>query len=100
MLRGINNFKSGYQPRTNIVKDEKDDLVADSYSILASWGKYFSKLFNVYVVNGVRHIEKHAAEPIVPEPSTYEIESAIENYKVINHQVLNKFQRNWSLQRG
>jgi hypothetical protein len=27
----------GYQPRTNIVKDEKGDLVADSHSILARW---------------------------------------------------------------
>ena len=27
---GISDFKKGYQPRTNIVKDEKVDLVADS----------------------------------------------------------------------
>ena len=26
--RDINDFKNGYQPRTNIVKDEKGDLVA------------------------------------------------------------------------
>jgi hypothetical protein len=26
----INDFKNGYKPRTNIVKDEKGDLVADS----------------------------------------------------------------------
>jgi len=32
----INDFKKGYQPRSNIVKDEKGDLVADSYSIVAS----------------------------------------------------------------
>jgi len=24
--RGINDFKKGYQPKTNIVKDEKGDL--------------------------------------------------------------------------
>ena len=30
--RGINDFKKGYQPRCNIVKDEKVDLVADSHS--------------------------------------------------------------------
>ena len=28
--RGINDFKKGYRPRTNIIKDEKGDLVADS----------------------------------------------------------------------
>jgi hypothetical protein len=27
--RSINEFKKGYQPRTNLVKDEKGDLLAD-----------------------------------------------------------------------
>ena len=35
LYRGINDFKEGYQPRCNIVKDEKGDLVADSHSIVA-----------------------------------------------------------------
>ena len=35
--RGISDFKKGYQPRTNTVKDEKGDLVADSYSISTSY---------------------------------------------------------------
>jgi hypothetical protein len=46
LYRGINDFKKGYQPRTNIVKDEKRDLVADSHNILARWRKYFSQLLN------------------------------------------------------
>ena len=29
MYRGISDFNKGYQPRTNIAKDEKGDLVAD-----------------------------------------------------------------------
>ena len=29
LYRGINDFKKGYQSRTNIVKDEKGDLFAD-----------------------------------------------------------------------
>jgi hypothetical protein len=36
--RGINDIKKGYQPRTNIAKDEQGDLVIDSHSILASGG--------------------------------------------------------------
>ena len=32
MYSGINDFKKGYQPRCNIVKDEQGDLVADSHS--------------------------------------------------------------------
>ena len=35
LYRGINDFKKGYQPRTDIVKDEKGELVAESHSILA-----------------------------------------------------------------
>jgi hypothetical protein len=40
--RSIIYFKKGYQPRCNRVKDEKDDLVADSHSIVARWRNYFS----------------------------------------------------------
>jgi hypothetical protein len=32
----ISDFKKGYQPRTNILKDEKGDLDADCHSILVS----------------------------------------------------------------
>jgi hypothetical protein len=39
---GINDFKKGYQPRTNIVKYEQDDLVVLSQIILARWRNYFS----------------------------------------------------------
>jgi len=42
LYRGINDFKKAYQPRTNIVKDEKGDFVADSHSILARWENHFS----------------------------------------------------------
>jgi hypothetical protein len=34
-IRGINDFKKGYQPKTVIVKDEKGDLFADFHSIMA-----------------------------------------------------------------
>jgi hypothetical protein len=29
-IRGINEFKRGYQPRNNLVKDENGDLLSDS----------------------------------------------------------------------
>jgi len=48
LYRGISDFKKGYQPRTNIVKDDKGDLVADSHSILARWRNCFSQLLNVH----------------------------------------------------
>jgi hypothetical protein len=58
----IINFKKGYQPRTNIVKDEKGDLRADSHSILARWRNHFSQLLNIHGVNDVRHTELHTAD--------------------------------------
>jgi hypothetical protein len=81
LYRGINYFKKGYQPRTNIVKDEKGDLVADCHSILARWRNYFSQLLNVHGDNDVTQTEIHTAEPLVPEPSVFEVEMAIEKLK-------------------
>ena len=50
LYRGTTVFKKGYQPRTDIVKDKKCDLVADCHSILARWRKYFSQLLDVHGV--------------------------------------------------
>ena len=78
---GIIDFKKGYQPRTNIVMDDKSDLVADSHSILASWRNYFSKMLNVHGFNDVRQTGIHTAEPLVPEQRASEVELAIEKLK-------------------
>ena len=82
LYRGINYFKKGYQPRCNIVKDEKGDLVADSHSIVARCRKYFSQLFNVHWVKDVRQAEIHTAEPLVPELSASGIELVIDKLKI------------------
>jgi hypothetical protein len=34
LYRGINEFKRGYQPRNNLVKDKNGDLLAESKNIL------------------------------------------------------------------
>jgi hypothetical protein len=81
LYRGINGFKSGYQPRTNVVKDAKGDLVADSHGILARRRIHFCQLFNILGVNDVRQTEVHMAEPLVPETSAFEVEMAIEKLK-------------------
>ena len=85
LYRGISGFKMCYQPWTNIVKDDKGDLVADSHGTLARWRNYFSQLLNVHGVNDVRQTEIHTAEPLVFEPSAFEFELAIEKQKVTNH---------------
>jgi len=81
LYRGISNFKKGFQPRCNTVKDEKGDLVAYSHSIVARWRDYFSQLFNVHGVKDVGQAEIYTAEPLVPEPSASEVELAIDNLK-------------------
>jgi len=53
----------------------------DSHSNLTRWRNYFSQLLNVYGVNDVRQTEIHTAEPVVPEPSAFEVELAIEKLK-------------------
>jgi len=65
LYRGISDFKNGYGPRTDIVKDEKGEFVADCHSILARWRNHFSQLLNVHGVNDVRQTEIHTAEPLL-----------------------------------
>jgi hypothetical protein len=77
LYRGINEFKKGYQPRINLVKDENGDLLADSHNILNRWKNWFCQLLNVHRVSDVRQVEVHTSEPLVHEPSPFEIEIAI-----------------------
>jgi hypothetical protein len=71
----------GYQPRSNLVKGENGDLLADSHNILNMWKNYFSQLLNVHWVSEVRQIEIYTAEPLVPGPCRLEIETAIAKLK-------------------
>ena len=79
--RGVSDIKKGYQPKNNLVEDEKGDVVADSHSILARWRNHFSQLLNILGVNNVRHTEIPTAQPLMPEPSAFEVEKAIEKLK-------------------
>ena len=81
LYRGINDLEKVYQPRTNIVIEEKGDLVADTHSILGRWRNYFSLLKNIHGANDVSQTELHTAEPLVTEPSTFEVGLAIEKLK-------------------
>jgi hypothetical protein len=94
LYRGTHDFRKGYQPITIIVKDEKGDVVADSHSIMARWRNYFSQILNVHGVEDDGQVEIHIAQPLVPEPSAFEVELAIEKLKVTNHQGLIRSQQN------
>jgi hypothetical protein len=81
----MNDFKKGYHTRTNIVKDEKVDLVADSNSGLARWRTCFSQLLNVRRVNDVKRTERYTAVPLVPEPCAFEVELAIKHSHITRY---------------
>jgi hypothetical protein len=94
LYRGINEFKKGYQPRINLVKDDRGDLLADPHKILNISKNYFCELLNVHEAGGVKQAEMHTAEPFVPEPSASVVEVAIGKLKSTNPQVLIRFQQN------
>jgi len=81
LCRDIIDLKKGYQPTTNIVTDEKGGFFTDCHSILARRSNHFSQLFHVHGVNDVRQAEIHTAEPLVPEPSAFDVEMAVEKLK-------------------
>jgi len=56
-------------------------MVAEFHSILARWRNYFSQLLNTHGVNDVSQTKLHTAEPLVSEPSAFEVELAIEKLK-------------------
>jgi hypothetical protein len=74
LYRGINAFKKGCQPRTNLVKNEKGDLLADPHKIVNMWMNYFCQILHVQRVGGFRQTVIQTAEPFVPEPSVSEVE--------------------------
>jgi hypothetical protein len=57
LYRGMNEFKRGYQPRSNLVKD--GNMFADSNSIVNRWQSDFSQLLNIHNVSDVKQIEIH-----------------------------------------
>jgi hypothetical protein len=58
----MNEFKRGYQPRCNLVKNDNIDVLADSRNNLNKWKNYFSQLLIVYYVSDVSQIEVHTAD--------------------------------------
>jgi hypothetical protein len=81
LYRGIIDFKKDYQLRNNTTKDENGDLITDSRSILGRWRNHFSQLLNVFGFNFVRQADIRTSEPLVTEPSDFEIEMVIEQVK-------------------
>jgi hypothetical protein len=52
-----------------------------SCNILKRWKNYFCQLLNVHDINDDRRIEIYTAELLVPAPSSFEAEIAIEQLR-------------------
>ena len=81
LYKGIKYFKKGYQARVNVIKNQNEELLADSNSILNRWKDYLSQLLNVHKDNYVGEIEIQTAEPLIPDLTLLEVEIAIEKLK-------------------
>jgi hypothetical protein len=64
------------------LKDVNGDLLTDFHNILNRLMNYCSQLLNVHRVSDVRQIEVHTAEPVVPDPSPFEVKIAFEKLKM------------------
>jgi hypothetical protein len=54
LYRGKNECRSCYHSRSNLVKDENGDLLADSNASINRRKSYFSRLLNIHKVSDVR----------------------------------------------
>ena len=73
LYKGIKDFKKGYQARVNVIKNQNEEMLADSNSILNRWKDYYSQLLNVQKNNDVEEIEIQTAEPLIPNPTLLEV---------------------------
>ena len=59
LYRDISDLKKGYQTITNIVKNEKGDLVTDCHSIWARCEEGFSQFFNEHDISDLRQRDRY-----------------------------------------
>jgi hypothetical protein len=52
LYRGINEFKKGYQPRINIMKDENGNLLTDPQNVLNRWKNFFNQVYMGFMMLG------------------------------------------------
>jgi hypothetical protein len=81
LYMSITKSKKGYQPRNNLIKDERGDQLANLHKILNRWKNYFCQMLNVDGAGGVRKTAIDTAEPFVPQTSASEVEVAVGKLK-------------------
>jgi hypothetical protein len=84
LYRDITEFKKGYQPKTNLVKDERGDLLVDPQKNFTRWKNYFCQLLNVQGAGGIRQTEIHTAECLCQSLVPLKLRSLLESLKGIS----------------
>jgi hypothetical protein len=56
-------------------------VITESHRNLSRLRNHFDQLLKVHEVNDVRQTAVHTTEPVVPEPSAFEFEMAVEKLK-------------------
>jgi hypothetical protein len=67
LYRSINEFKKGYQPRINIIKENNGNLLTDPQSLLNRWKYFFTQVLNVRGVHDVRQMDVHMVDTLLPK---------------------------------
>jgi len=74
------HIKRDYQPRMNVVKDEKGDLNTDFHCILARWRNHFCQLLRgLMMLDRLKYRQESHMHP--NEPSAFEVKIATEKLK-------------------
>jgi hypothetical protein len=94
LYKGIIEFKRVYQHSSNLLKDKIGVLLADSHRILNRWKNYFSLILNLHRASDISQAERHTSEPLIPDPSPFEVVIDIAKLKSIDHQAVIKFRQN------
>jgi CHASE1-domain containing sensor protein len=89
--RGINELQKGYQPTTNFVKYDNDNLLADTHNNFNRWSDHFCQLLNTHAIHKVRHTEMQTDETSLSEPSPFDVDVDVEKLK--EYQVLTNSER-------
>jgi hypothetical protein len=61
-----------YEPRTNLVRDKNDNLLADCHNILKRFNNYFSQLLNIHKISDVMQMKVHTAQSSLSQPGHFE----------------------------
>ena len=64
-----------------MIKNENEELLADSNSILKRWKDSFIQLLNLHKDNDVGEYKIQTAEPFIPESILLEVEIKFEKFK-------------------